>query len=67
MPLDFDRERDWWDAKAPREEQDSDDEPANIALRWREIERHLAGVRSFDLDLNTDAAISFRGDFTERP
>lgn len=40
----FDRERDWWNAKAPKEERDMADESINRALRWREIERHLAGV-----------------------
>jgi SAM-dependent methyltransferase len=43
---DFDREKRWWDAKAPKEERDSADESANRALRWREIERHLEGVRT---------------------
>jgi hypothetical protein len=37
----FDREKMWWDAKAPKEELDSADEYINRALRWREIERHL--------------------------
>jgi SAM-dependent methyltransferase len=41
---DFDRERQWWDAKAPKEERDGADEAINRALRWREIERHLEGV-----------------------
>jgi SAM-dependent methyltransferase len=43
---DFDRERQWWDAKAAREETDSADEAVNRALRWREIERHLEGVKT---------------------
>jgi SAM-dependent methyltransferase len=43
---DFDRERQWWDAKAPKEESDSADESINRALRWREIERHLEGVQT---------------------
>jgi SAM-dependent methyltransferase len=46
MEVDFDRERAWWDAKAAREEQDLGDEAINRALRWREIERHLADVQS---------------------
>jgi ubiquinone/menaquinone biosynthesis C-methylase UbiE len=46
MEVDFDRERAWWDAKAPEEEQDLSDEAINRALRWREIERHLEGVQS---------------------
>jgi SAM-dependent methyltransferase len=43
---DFDRERQWWNAKAPKEEIDSADESINRLLRWREIERHLEGVRN---------------------
>jgi SAM-dependent methyltransferase len=47
MPdVDFRRERAWWDAKANKEELDRSDEHINRALRWREIERHLAGVRT---------------------
>jgi len=43
---DFDRERRWWDAKAAKEETDSADETINRALRWREIERNLEGVKT---------------------
>jgi ubiquinone/menaquinone biosynthesis C-methylase UbiE len=43
---DFDRERRWWDAKAPKEETDLADESINRALRWREIERHLEGIET---------------------
>lgn len=46
MSVDFDRERQWWDAKASREEVDTADEAINRALRWREIERHLDGVHA---------------------
>jgi ubiquinone/menaquinone biosynthesis C-methylase UbiE len=46
VAIDFDRERRWWDAKATAEERDADDEDVNRALRWREIDRQLAGVRS---------------------
>jgi SAM-dependent methyltransferase len=46
MSVDFDRERAWWDAKAPFEESDRADEVINRALRWREIDRHLAGLRT---------------------
>lgn len=42
--VDFERERQWWDAKAAKEEDDLLDEAVNRALRWREIERHLEGV-----------------------
>jgi SAM-dependent methyltransferase len=41
---DFNREREWWDAKAPKEDLDSVDERINRDLRWREIERHLHGT-----------------------
>lgn len=43
---DFDRERRWWDAKAPKEETDSAGETINRALRWREIERHLEDAKT---------------------
>ena len=46
MQVDFERERAWWDAKAPKEEQDAADEAVNRALRWREIERRLEGVET---------------------
>jgi ubiquinone/menaquinone biosynthesis C-methylase UbiE len=46
MKMNFERERCWWDAKAPKEEQDLGDEAINRALRWREIERHLEGVET---------------------
>jgi SAM-dependent methyltransferase len=56
MKVDFDRERAWWDAKAPKEEQDLADEAVNRALRWREIERHLAGIRTvLDVGAGTGA------------
>ena len=46
MRVDFARERAWWDAKAPKEEVDFGGSSLNRALRWRELERHLKGVRS---------------------
>lgn len=46
MKVDWERERAWWDAKAPKEEDDLGDEPVNRALRWREIEQHLEGVKT---------------------
>jgi len=46
MKIDFGREKQWWDAKAPKEEQDLGDEAINRALRWREVERHLEGVET---------------------
>lgn len=56
MEVDFNRVRDWWDAKAPTEEQDLADEAVNRALRWREVERHLAGVRTvLDVGAGTGA------------
>ena len=39
-------ERQWWNAKAPKEERDLADEDINRALRWREIERHLADIET---------------------
>jgi SAM-dependent methyltransferase len=46
MKVDFKREKQWWEAKAPKEEQDLGDEAINRALRWREIERHLDGIQT---------------------
>lgn len=43
---DFDRERQWWDAKAPHEDTDRADERINRGLRWLEIEPHLHGTRT---------------------
>jgi len=34
MKIDFGREKQWWDAKAPKEEQYLADEAINRALRW---------------------------------
>jgi SAM-dependent methyltransferase len=42
----FERERQWWDAKAPNEEVDQADEAINRLLRWREMERRLQGVET---------------------
>lgn len=53
---DFDRERDWWNAKAPKEECDLADESINRALRWREIERHLEGVSTI-LDIGAATGV----------
>ena len=44
--VDFNREREWWDAKAPFEESDGGDSAINRLLRWREVERNLTGVRT---------------------
>jgi len=48
---DFDRERQWWDSKAPKEETDSADETINRALRWREDDSRRWGSyrRIFDV------------------
>ena len=46
MQADFDRHKQWWDEKAVNEETDLADEAINRALRWREIERCLEGVRT---------------------
>lgn len=46
MNVDFERERAWWEAKAPQEERDLADEAVNRALRWQELERHLVGIHT---------------------
>ncbi|MBN1316469.1 MAG: class I SAM-dependent methyltransferase [Anaerolineales bacterium] len=46
MSVDFEREKQWWDAKAPIEDKDRRDEAVNRALRWRELERRLDNVRT---------------------
>jgi ubiquinone/menaquinone biosynthesis C-methylase UbiE len=56
MNVNFEREKDWWDAKAPIEEQDLADEAINRALRWREIERHLDGVKTI-LDVGAGTGV----------
>jgi len=56
MNVNFEREKEWWNAKAPKEEQDLADEEVNRALRWREIERHLDGVKTIlDVGAGTGA------------
>ena len=56
MKVDFEREKRWWDVKAPREEEDVGDMSINRALRWREIERHLEGVETIlDIGAGTGA------------
>ncbi len=56
MKIDFGREKQWWDAKAPKEEQCLADEAINRALRWREIERHLKEVETIlDVGAGTGA------------
>lgn len=56
MKVDFVREREWWDAIAPTEEQDIGDEVINRALRWCEIERHLRGVKTI-LDIGAGTGV----------
>ena len=46
MKTDWERNRSWWDAKAPQEEESLGDEVVNRALQWREIERHLDEVKT---------------------
>lgn len=46
MDPDSRQEQGWWDAKAAREQRDTGDEAINRALRRREIERRLPGVRT---------------------
>jgi SAM-dependent methyltransferase len=43
---DVDQRRWWWDAMSTPEGRAPADEIVNRALRWREIERHLGGVRT---------------------
>ncbi|NLO09505.1 MAG: class I SAM-dependent methyltransferase [Clostridiales bacterium] len=38
---DYEHEKNWWNAKAQKEEIDSCDEQINRALRWREINKNL--------------------------
>ena len=44
--IDFDREKQWWDVKAAREEVDFADARINRELRWRELEKHLSGIKT---------------------
>lgn len=46
MKPDFKREQAWWENKAAGEEKDLADEAINRALRWREIERNLKGIKT---------------------
>lgn len=46
MKVNWEREKEWWDAKAPKEEEDLGDELVNRALRWREIEQNLDGIKT---------------------
>ncbi|OGR42144.1 MAG: hypothetical protein A2X35_06680 [Elusimicrobia bacterium GWA2_61_42] len=46
MKPDFKKEQAWWENKAAGEERDIADEAVNRALRWREIERSLKGVKT---------------------
>jgi len=46
LKTDFEREKNWWNEKAPKEEKLIDDHSINIALRRREIERHLKDVNT---------------------
>lgn len=54
--VDFTRERAWWDAKAAQEDEAGGDTTINRALRWREVERNLTGVRTIlDVGAGTGA------------
>ena len=46
LKTDFEREKSWWNEKAPKEEELLNDHEINKALRWREIERHLKNVKT---------------------
>ena len=44
--IDFNREKQWWDVKAAKEEVDFADARINRELRWRELEKHLSGIKT---------------------
>lgn len=44
MSIEFAEQERWWDAMAAAEEIDAGDERINRELRWREIDRNLAGI-----------------------
>lgn len=56
MKVNFKKEKQWWNAKATKEEQDLADEAINRALRWREIERHLEGIKTI-LDIGAGIGV----------
>lgn len=41
VKTEYEFEREWWNAKAHKEEVDMFDEEINRALRWKEIKKHL--------------------------
>jgi len=51
IKTDYEFERKWWNAKAPKEEIDMFDEKINRELRWREIEKHLSADIETILDV----------------
>ena len=56
MKVDFEKEKEWWNTKAAREEQDFADEAIIRLLIWREIERHLQGIETIlDIGAGTGA------------
>jgi len=56
MKTNFEQEKEWWNSKATSEEQDRADEVINRLLRWREIEKHLPGVKSI-LDIGAATGV----------
>lgn len=46
MNTDYIREERWWDAKAPKEDTDTIDTVLNKSLRWKELNRHLNGIKT---------------------
>ncbi len=46
LKTNFEREKNWWNENAPKEDELIGDHTINIALRWREIERHLKNVKT---------------------
>lgn len=51
VKTEYGHEREWWDAKAHKEEIDSFDEQINRALRWKEINKHLTPQIKTVLDI----------------
>ncbi len=56
MELNFSQQEAWWDSMVILEEVDIGDEAINRGLRWKEIEKHLQGVKTIlDVGAGTGA------------
>jgi len=51
VKTEYEFEREWWNAKAHKEEVDMFDEEINRALRWKEIKKHLNAETKTVLDV----------------